>query len=264
MDDDDDLRRLLGPVTPLEPPPGALERISRTARHRRRIRTITSVTAATTAVVVLAVGGVVAQQRLGGSGDRSPAVTAAGPSTATRSSTDGAPHPARSGAPTTPVGGPANHAGTPAAPTRAAATCTAGQLSVSVGDESDGHDESGQVLVFRNVSSTGCALADFPGVDLEGTPVVHAQRSGFLLWENPPAEAVLLPPGGDASAGIEWPDTTASDTTDGCPSYQSIDVTPPGLRAATSLDLPLSVTLCSPSTLRVTRLIAGDAGPNLQ
>jgi hypothetical protein len=261
MDDHDDLRQLFGPVTPLEPPPGTFERITSTARRRRRVRTFTSVASATTAVAVLCVGGVIAQQRIAGSGGHRPAVNAAASGTDTRTA-NATPHQDTTITP--PGGAPTNGPIGSASPGESTtATCTASQLRVSLGSgQSAGNNVIGLVIVFQNTSSSSCALVDYPGVDLVGSGTkVSAVRLGFQLWTNPlPNQPVTLAPGGYASAGLEAPDgSVASAST--CATYSSAEVTPPNLRQSTQLDLGTTITVCPSAAVRITRVTAGDAGP---
>ena len=88
--------------------------------------------------------------------------------------------------------------------------CTLGELSVNLGPAQEVAGHSGMPVVFRNTSSSACALRGYPtvtGFTSSGTRVGSALMlpDGFIggVGANGQAGAVRLAPGAVASASVE-------------------------------------------------------------
>lgn len=132
---------------------------------------------------------------------------------------------------------PATTAPATGAPTAAAGSggakpgrCHSAQLTAGVAGEGAATGHVGQVVSFRNSSSTTCTLYGYPGLlmlDARGQPLptqVH-RGSSYIVQPETPA-TVNLAPGGAASFTLGWADATGySGTT--CPASTRLEVTPP-------------------------------------
>ncbi|MGH3258830.1 MAG: DUF4232 domain-containing protein [Streptosporangiaceae bacterium] len=134
--------------------------------------------------------------------------------------------------------------------------CTAGELTVTegggngAGDTASGH--AALAVRFTNVGSRACSLRGYPGVAVRGPGgALNAQRAlrGYLGGDAGPSPSpVTVPPGGTASALVEWlffpRDGSAAVTTGDCPGYRAarLLVTAPDQTTSAVLATPGAVT----------------------
>jgi hypothetical protein len=91
-------------------------------------------------------------------------------------------------------------------------TCTTFQLQMSGIGTGAGLGHIGVLLRLRNVSSTGCVLAGYPGIQLVSPTgailqtVVNHPAEGDYLFPGIPAHAVALAPGGYAAFDLGYED----------------------------------------------------------
>ncbi|WP_433678522.1 DUF4232 domain-containing protein [Nocardia sp. CA-119907] len=161
-----------------------------------------------------------------------------------------------------PAGSPGTpSAGSPSAPSSgrtadAVPSCADGQVIVGAGEQSAGLGHRSVTLSFSLVQASGpCTLTGYPGVDSgAGGPLVHATRSlrGYLggLPEGidaPPT--IVLDRDHGAAAMVEGVAVDAAGNN--CPSYTSLQVTPPN----TTETVPVATTIdvCQPEVHPVTQ-----------
>ncbi|MBR7828906.1 DUF4232 domain-containing protein [Actinospica sp. MGRD01-02] len=129
--------------------------------------------------------------------------------------------------------------------------CRNGDIQVS---EQAGQGEMGHIsllLVFQNTSGSTCVLHGYPGAALTGragTADLNATRalSGALGGAVGLAKApiVVLAPGADASAVLEWSDVQ---TGSGCAMQNPVSllVTPPNTTQTSTLSISTGTEVCS-------------------
>lgn len=129
--------------------------------------------------------------------------------------------------------------------------CQNGDIQVT---EQAGQGAAGHIsllLVFQNTSGSTCVLHGYPGAELTGqagTAGLNATRtlSGHLGGAVGLAKAptVVLAPGGDASAVLEWSDVP---TGSGCAMQNptSLLVTPPNTTQTSTLSISSGTAVCS-------------------
>ncbi|MGH9058832.1 MAG: DUF4232 domain-containing protein [Acidimicrobiales bacterium] len=88
----------------------------------------------------------------------------------------------------------------------------------------------GQVITFRNTSSTPCTLEGYPGLgmlDAQGHAIATKVSRGtsYIVHAQKPA-LVTVAPGGKASFALGYTDATGYSGMH-CPSSSSLEVTPP-------------------------------------
>jgi Protein of unknown function (DUF4232) len=139
--------------------------------------------------------------------------------------------PAAGAGPTVQANPPVGAATTP--PAASVTSCSFAQLRITAGEAGAGLGHSGFPLIFRNVGSTDCTIAGYPGVagiDNYGRQVTQAERtSAGYLGGLPPGAAipvVTLKPGDQASALIEGTDNPQGGATS-CQQLVGILVTAP-------------------------------------
>jgi hypothetical protein len=129
--------------------------------------------------------------------------------------------------------------------------CQNGQVQVT---EQPGQGAAGHVsllLVFQNTSSSACTLHGYPGASLatqNGKVLLNATRSlsghmgGAVGLGKAPV--VVLQPGGQASAVLEWSDV---DTGSGCAEQNaaSLLVTPPNTTLTSTQPFAAGTQVCS-------------------
>ena len=138
--------------------------------------------------------------------------------------------------------------------------CQTVQLRVSFAPISGGLEHAGGVVGFRNRSSSRCALGGYPGVaglSASGATVFNARRTlaGYLGGPRR-TRTVVLAPGANASALLEWLDIPAPGQK--CARIRQLGVTPPGDRQ--SIGLPVAGRLCGPTIHPVVAGRRGGAG----
>ena len=87
----------------------------------------------------------------------------------------------------------------------AAAACGNSSLDYGLSRTGAFAGHSAMVLLFRNHTSVTCSLYGYPGLDAmasNGTVMAHATRT--LANASRPPQVINIPPGGFASATVEW------------------------------------------------------------
>ena len=191
---------------------------------------------------------------MGGAGYIAYASTSPHSSSGAGSSANGQPTSGGGGATSVPSGAssatttPSDAGGVPAGPGGRA--CQNGDVQVT---EQPGQGAAGHVsllLVFQNTSGNTCTLHGYPGASLadqKGKDLLDATRtlSGHMGGAVGLAKApvVLLQPGAQASAVLEWSDVT---TASGCQvqNAASLLVTPPNTTQTTTLAISSGTEVC--------------------
>jgi hypothetical protein len=170
--------------------------------------------------------------------------SAAGQPTAASSGSAAVPGAGASATPDSGEGGSGNGNG-------GGQNCQSGDIQVT---EQAGQGAMGHVsllLVFQNTGGSTCVLRDYPGAELTGqagTAALNAKRTlsghlgGAVGLAKPPT--VVLAPGGDASAVLEWSDVQ---TGAGCAMQNPVSllVTPPNTTQTSTLSISPGTQVCS-------------------
>lgn len=143
--------------------------------------------------------------------------------------------------------------------------CQGGDVGVKLTAPDAGMGHRSYVLVFTDNGSSACTLTGYPGVAVtggSGAVLVNAQRS--LAGYEGGASAVTtvsLPPGGSASAVVEWlaaPTNGQQPSAANCPGMAGghLEVTPPNTTSTTDFAAPVDV--CA--DLQIHPVVAGTSG----
>lgn len=115
------------------------------------------------------------------------------------------------------------------------ASCTASQLAVELGSSDAAMGHIGQVVSFKNISTTTCALKGYPGVKMfgaAGQPIPTEVSDGpSYIVPVLPEKTVVLTAGSEASFDVGYSDATGYGTAV-CPTSAQVAVTPPNARQA--------------------------------
>jgi hypothetical protein len=132
-------------------------------------------------------------------------------------------------------------------------------LDVSLGQSDAGLGHIGEPIVFRNTGATTCTMYGYPGVRVSsngqasGADDTPNSYLGGLSGSTIPT--VSLAPGATASAFIEGTDNPEG-TAPSCPTYSSLEITPPGDSQTFTLDTSLP----GCSTIEVHPVVNGSTG----
>ncbi len=126
-----------------------------------------------------------------------------------------------------------------AAPAQRGHACGPGQLQLSAGPRiSEATQQNTLLLVFRNVSATGCVMRGYPAISLADSAGHRLdfgyRRLGDQMLTSAPPGLVTLPPGGSAYSALNKNSCVGFAPR----SAASADVTPPGQREPLVLKLP--------------------------
>ncbi len=110
------------------------------------------------------------------------------------------------------------------------ASCTASQLAVELGPDDAAMGHVGQVVSFKNISATTCALKGYPGLrmfDAAGKLIPTEVTDGpSYIVPALPDKVVVLTVGSEASFDVGYSDATGYGTAE-CPTSSQVAVTPP-------------------------------------
>ena len=110
------------------------------------------------------------------------------------------------------------------------ASCTASQLAVDLGPDDAAMGHVGQVVSFKNISTTTCTLKGYPGLrmfDAAGQLIPTEVTDGpSYIVPALPDKVVVLTAGSEASFDVGYSDATGYGTAE-CPTSSQVAVTPP-------------------------------------
>ena len=120
--------------------------------------------------------------------------------------------------------------GTGAAAMSPVASCTASQLAEELGPDDAAMGHVGQVVSFKNISTTTCTLKGYPGLrmfDAAGQLIPTEVTDGpSYIVPALPDKVVVLTAGSEASFDVGYSDATGYGTAE-CPTSSQVAVTPP-------------------------------------
>jgi len=110
------------------------------------------------------------------------------------------------------------------------ASCTTSQLAVELGPDDAAMGHVGQVVSFKNISTTTCALEGYPGLKMFGAagqliPTEVTDGPSYIVPALPD-KVVVLAAGSEASFDVGYSDATGYGTAV-CPTSSQVAVTPP-------------------------------------
>jgi hypothetical protein len=132
-------------------------------------------------------------------------------------------------------------------------------LAVSLGQSGAGLGHIGEPIVFQNTGTTTCTMYGYPSVKVSPNGLasgVDDTPNGYLGGlSGSTIPTVNLTPGATASALVEGTDNPEGTATS-CPTYSSLEITPPG----DSQTFTLYTSLPGCSTIEVHPVVSGSTG----